>query len=149
MPISEYCNRELLIISKRESVREAVYLMRKHHVGDVVVVDRQGDLLIPVGILTDRDIVIEILAQGVDIDQVAVGDVMSYELVTVSETTSLIDTIKIMRNKGVRRIPVVNSRGSAIGIISIDDILELISEQLHDIVHLITKEQQHEQVLRN
>ena len=149
MSISEYCNREMVIVSKSESVREAIYLMRKHHVGDVVVIDKQGSHLIPVGILTDRDIVIEILAEGVDLDTVAIGDVMSYELVTVLETTSLMDTIKVMRDKGVRRLPVVNTHGGVVGIVTVDDLLELVTEQLHDMVNLISKEQQREKTLRN
>jgi CBS domain-containing protein len=149
MSISEYCNRELVIVSKTESVREAIYLMRKHHVGDVVIVDKQGELLIPVGILTDRDIVIEILAEGVDLDTIAIGDVMSYQLVTVVETTSLMDTIKVMRDNGVRRLPVVNTQGGVVGIVTVDDLLELITEQLHDIVSLLAKEQLREHKLRN
>jgi CBS domain-containing protein len=145
MSVGEYCNREVVVISKSGSVREAVTLMRSHHVGDVVVVDKEGAEPIPLGILTDRDIVLEILAEDVDLDAVNVGDVMSYELVTVDEDTKLIDAIKIMKGKGVRRLPVVNKADVLVGILTVDDVIELITEQLGDIVTLISRENAQEQ----
>jgi CBS domain-containing protein len=149
MSAGEYCNRDVVIVSKDEPVSAAIELMRSHHVGDVVVVETIEETMMPVGILTDRDIVLEILAEGVDLDAVAIVDVMSYELVTVTEKTTLIDTIKLMRDKGVRRIPVVNEKGGLEGLLSVDDILELLAEQLTDIVSLIGKEQSRESTLRH
>lgn len=140
MSVGEYCNRGVVIVNKSESVREAISLMRTHHVGDVVVVDKEGGEPIPQGILTDRDIVLEILAEDVDLDAVNVGDVMSYELATVDEDTSLMDAIKVMRSKGVRRMPVVNKKGALVGILTADDVIELVAEQLADIVALISRE---------
>ena len=86
MSVGEYCNREVVIVSTNESVREAVNLMRHHHVGSVVVVDGKGDAVKPKGILTDRDVVVELLAEDVDLTAVNVGDVMSADLVTVDES---------------------------------------------------------------
>jgi len=140
MSAGEYCNRDVIIIEKSESVREAINLMRKNHVGDVVVVEMKGNSSIPVGILTDRDIVVEILAEDIELDTINVGDVMSYQLVTTLEETNLLDTIKLMRTRGVRRLPVVNNAGELQGILSADDILELVVEQLSDIVSLMSKE---------
>ena len=148
MSAGEYCNREVVVVLKSEPVSEAISLMRSHHVGDVVVVETTSTGTKPVGILTDRDIVLEILAEGVDLGAVSIGDVMSYELVTVTEDTKLIDTIKLMRDKGVRRIPVVNQQGELEGLLSVDDILELLAEQLTDIVDLINKELNREGRLR-
>jgi len=144
MSVGEYCNREVVIVDKTEPVREAVHLMRSHHVGDVVVVEKRGDLPVPVGILTDRDIVIEILAEGVDIDAVNIGDVMSFELVTVDDSMPLLDAINLMRTKGVRRLPVVDASGSLTGILTVDDILELVTEQLTGVVGLLLREQAQE-----
>lgn len=144
MSVGEYCNRDVVVVSKTESVQEAITLMRNHHVGDVVVVEHVKHGVIPVGILTDRDIVLEILAEDVDLNTVSIGDVMSYELVTVNESTPLIDTLKLMRQKGIRRIPVVNEKGILEGLLSVDDLLELLAEQLNDIVALISKEQSSE-----
>lgn len=148
MSAGEYCNRDVVVIDKTESVREAIKLMRKNHVGDVVVVEMRENASIPLGILTDRDIVVEILAEDVDLDAINVGDVMSDQLVTVNEDTKLLDAIKQMRIKGIRRLPVVNEPGELQGILSTDDLLELIVEQLSDIVALTSKETTNEIKLR-
>ena len=139
MSAGEYCNRDVVVIEKTEPVREVINLMRKNHVGDVVVVEMRENASIPLGILTDRDILVEILAEDVDIDAVTVGDVMSYQLVTINEETQLVDAIKQMRIKGVRRLPVINGQGELQGILSVDDLLEIIVEQLSDIVGLVSK----------
>ena len=148
MSAGEYCNRDVVVIEKTESVREAINLMRKNHVGDVVVVEMRENASIPLGILTDRDIVVEILAEDVDLDTIIVGDVMSYQLLTINEETKLLDATKQMHIKGVRRLPVVNELGELQGILSVDDVLELIVEQLSDIVGLVSKEISNETKLR-
>lgn len=148
MSAGEYCNRDVVIVEKSESIRKAIKLMRDHHVGDVVVVEMLENATIPIGILTDRDIVIEILAEDVDLDTVNVGDVMSYQLATVPEDTKLVDVIKLMRNKGVRRLPVVNEQNELQGILSVDNILELVVEQLSDVVGLVTREITNEEKMR-
>ena len=102
----------------------------------------------PIGIFTDRDIVIEILAEDVDLNAINVGDVMSFELVSVSEDSKLLDAIKLMRIKGVRRLVVVNDKKELSGILTVDDVLELLSEQLSDIVALVSKEITNEVNLR-
>jgi len=144
MSVGEYCNRDVVVIEKTEPVREAIQLMRSNHVGDVVVVEMRENASIPLGILTDRDIVVEILAEDVDLDAVKVGEVMSYQLVTVNKETKLMDAVKLMRIKGVRRLLVVNEQDELLGILSVDDLLELVAEQLTDIVGLISNEITHE-----
>ncbi|MDT8403745.1 CBS domain-containing protein [Sulfuriflexus sp.] len=140
MSVGEFCNREVIVVKQDESVREAVKLMRTHHIGDVVIVAREGDASRPLGILTDRDVVLEILAEDVDIDSVNVGDVMSYELATVDESASLMDAVKLMQSKGVRRLPVVNGQGYLVGILTVDDLVEIVSEELGAVAGLISKE---------
>ena len=140
MSVGEYCTREVVVISKGSPVREAVSLMRSFHVGDVVVVDKECDKPMPVGILTDRDIVLKVMAENVDPDSVTVGDIMSYDLVTVDENTELVDVIKVMQAKGVRRMPIVDKNDALIGIVTVDDVMEIVAEQLNDIVGLVSKE---------
>jgi CBS domain-containing protein len=149
MSAGEYCNREVIVIAKSESVRDAVNLMRQHHVGTVVVVEATVDKPKPVGILTDRDIVLEILAEDVDLDSVNVGDVMSYELVTVDENVKLLDAVRLMKEKGVRRLPVINNKGGLEGILSVDDVIDLLAEELSNISRLISREQHREQTKRS
>ncbi len=148
MSAGEYCNREVVVVEKSESISAVINLMRSFHVGDVVVVEQKGDARVPVGIFTDRDVVIELLAEDIDFDSVSIGDVMSFELVTVSQDAGLLDAIKLMRSKGIRRIPVTNEQGGLIGILTVDDILALLAEQLGDIVGLISNEQYRERSLR-
>jgi CBS domain-containing protein len=145
MTVGEFCTREVIIIRKDDTVIEAARLMRDHHVGDLVVVEEREGQRIPVGILTDRDIVLEVIAKGADyLPALAVGDIMSMELVTVPEDESLVDALKRMCSRGVRRIPVVNKSGSLEGILSIEDLLEQLCEELTDITKLIAWQQKRE-----
>lgn len=141
MNVGEICNRNVIIVSREGSIREAAVLMRKYHVGDVVVVEEKNNERFPVGILTDRDIVVLLVARDVDLDSVKVEDVMSFELVSAREEDGVIDTIKQMRSSGVRRIPVVNNRGGLEGILAVDDLIDLLSEQMTDLVKLIMRGQ--------
>lgn len=144
MSVGEMCNREVVVVGKDETVAEAVRLMRLHHVGDVVVVEERGGVRVPVGILTDRDIVIEILAEEVASDSVVIKDVMSYELLTAQEDDDVLNVLEQMRSRGVRRVPIVNSSGGLVGIISVDDVLELMAEYLVDLARLVRRERESE-----
>jgi CBS domain-containing protein len=140
MQAGEFCNREVVIVDRETSILEAAKLMRKLHVGDLVVTDTRDNRQIPVGILTDRDIVIELLAEEIALDKVSVGDAMSYELLCINEQDDLQETIEKMRDHGVRRLPVVDAQGVLVGIVTVDDLLDLIAEQLTDLVRLVGNE---------
>lgn len=140
MSVGEYCNREVVIAEKGTSVREAAQLMRNHHTGDLVVVERRGNENIPVGIVTDRDLVIEVLADDVPIDILTLADLMGTELATAREEEELWVVLNRMRSLGVRRMPVVNDRGMLEGILTMDDAVELISEALSDMSQLVKRE---------
>lgn len=148
MAIGEYCNREVVIVDRETSIREAARLMRSHHVGDVIVADEREGRRVPVGILTDRDIVVELLADDVDLETVSVGDAMSFELLLAQEKDDLFETVQRMRNRGVRRIPVVNAGGSLEGVLTLDDLLEVLADQLGDMVSLVGNEQRMERKRR-
>lgn len=149
MSIGEMCNREVVIVEAGASIDQAVRLMRESHVGVLVVVERRGNQRVPLGMLTDRDVVIEVLAEGVDPATVAVSDVMSAPVVTVGEGEELAVVIGIMRSHGVRRVPVVNAEGGLEGIMTVDDIVELLAEQIDGLVSLIRMEQQREKKRRS
>lgn len=148
MKTGEACNREVVFTRRDGSIAEAARLMRAHHVGDLVVVEDQNDRRVPIGIVTDRDLVIEVLAEGVDMNDVTVGDVMSDALVTAREDDELADTVKLMRAKGVRRVPVVDRAGALVGIIAVDDLLDLLAEQVADLARLVQREQVRERERR-
>jgi CBS domain-containing protein len=144
MPIGDLCNREVIFARRDDSIVSAAELMRRHHVGDLIVVDDREGLRVPVGILTDRDLVVEILAKGVALDAVNVGDIMTTELLTARESDDTYDTIARMRNGGVRRMPVVNAQGALVGIIAVDDLLDLLAEELGSLAKLVARGQARE-----
>jgi CBS domain-containing protein len=148
MSIGVLCNREVIVTGPETSAQEAAELMRTHHVGDIVVVEERGGERRPVGLITDRDLVVELLAQRVDPAAVTVKDLMTRDLETVLEGTDFWDALSHMRACGVRRIPVVNGRGGLEGIFTFDDALELIAEGLADLVKVVGRQISREQRAR-
>jgi CBS domain-containing protein len=144
MPISEFCNREVVFATREMSLTEAAQLMRKHHVGALVVVDEANGKRVPVGIVTDRDIVIQVIAQSLDIAEFTVGDIMGPQLISVQEKEGVFEIIRLMRSKAVRRIPVVNQEGGLVGIVSADDILDLLAEEVAELAKVAPREQERE-----
>ncbi|HTD91019.1 MAG TPA: CBS domain-containing protein [Burkholderiales bacterium] len=148
MAIGEICNREVVYVNRDVTVHAACKLMRHYHVGSLVVVDEVNGKREPVGILTDRDVVVEIDAMDLDAKVITVGDIMSQALVTVPENHGVVETIEVMRVKGVRRVPVVDADNRLIGIVTIDDLLEVLAGELSDIARIVAREQSHEQQAR-
>ena len=144
MTVGTVCNRDVVFIHRGGSIPEAARLMREYHVGDLIVVDEKTGKRVPVGIVTDRDIVLEVIAEDVSPNDVSVGDIMSPELVTARAGDDLLETIKIMRAKGVRRLPVIDDDNELAGILSVDDLIDLFSEQIADLARLIAREQTRE-----
>lgn len=149
MPIGEFCNREVVFATRKMSLPEAAQLMRKFHVGDLVVVDEVDRKRVPVGIVTDRDMVIEIISQSLDFNEFSVGDIMSPQLISVQEKEGVLETIRLMRAKGIRRIPVVNQEGGLEGIVSADDILDLLAEEMAELAKVAPREQEREAKTKN
>lgn len=149
MLVGEACNREVVFVAADAAIDEAARLIREYHVGDLVVVDERDGSRYPVGILTDRDLVVEVLAGGVAIGAVDVGDIMSRDLLAVHEDDELFDTIRRMREQGVRRVPVVDRDGMLQGILAVDDLIDLVAEQLNNLVALIGNELRHERERRS
>lgn len=148
MAIGEICNREVVIAEKALSVREAAHLMRNHHVGDLVVVEERGGRKHPVGIITDRDIVVEVVAPGVNPEALTVVDIMGAELATVRENEGVFEALRYMRSKGVRRMPVVDGDGGLVGIVTLDDLLSLLAEEMTELAKLVSHEHQREATAR-
>lgn len=140
MPISEICNREVIIAERDESALEAAKLMREYNVGTIVVVEARNGARVPVGIVTDRDLVVEIVAAEVDPALIRLSDVMARELVTLKGSCGLFEGVQYMRGKGVRRIPIVDDDGSLLGIVTLDDLLGLLAEELNALANLVANE---------
>lgn len=149
MPVSEICNRDVIVVQRNDTVLEAARLMRQHHVGDVVVIEDRGGVRVPVGVVTDRDLVVEIMAPELDQMVITVGDIMTPDIATVKENTGVFEAVQYMRAKGVRRLPVVNHNAGLIGIITLDDLLELLAEELLALAKLVRHEQKKETMSRH
>jgi CBS domain-containing protein len=148
MTVGVICNPNVATVGKETGIVEAAALMREDHVGDLVVVEHRGGRTVPVGILTDRDIVVGVLAKRMALDAVTVGDLMSRELLTVRRDHSVEFALLEMRRLGVRRAPVVEADGALIGILSIDDVIQNLAKQLGRLADLIRLEQTAEQLAR-
>jgi CBS domain-containing protein len=133
MSIGAVCNREVIVTGPETTAREAAELMRAHHVGDIVVVEEKRGQRRPIGLITDRDLVIEVIAEGIDPASVTVAELMTRDLETIEDGTDFWDVLSQMRACGVRRIPIVNKKGGLEGIFTFDDALELIREGLCDL----------------
>jgi CBS domain-containing protein len=148
MKNGEFCNRDVIMINGDESVKRAAELMRKNHVGDVVVVEELHGKRTPIGIITDRDLVIEVMASGLDASELAIQDIVTRSVLTANEDDSLFNTLELMREKGVRRIPVVDINNTVAGIITLDDITALLSKMLYSVVGVIESQNKNEKKLR-
>jgi CBS domain-containing protein len=145
MQIGEICNRKVVVTGRETPVTEAAKLMREHHVGTLVILqDADSARRTPAGIVTDRDIVVEIVATELDPKTITVGDIMVPELVTAKESEGLLETMEIMRHNGVRRLPVLGNEGQLAGIVSIDDLLEILAEQITGLTGIVAREQARE-----
>jgi CBS domain-containing protein len=144
MTVGELCNRTVIVASRAARLDEAARLMREHHVGTIVVVDETAAGNKAAGIVTDRDIVIEVVASGVNPATVTVEEIMAPDLVVAKEGDDLLDTLTKMRAKGIRRVPVVNGDGTLVGILSLDDVLGVLAEQVDGMVKVIAQEQARE-----
>lgn len=145
MAVGELCNREVVVGGPDQSISAIAHLMREHHVGDVVLVEDRAGAKVPVGIVTDRDLVVELLGEEVDPEAVAAKDIMTRELLTVAEGAGLIEVVDRMRDRGVRRVPVVDGDGGLVGILAADDLMDLFAEQLGKLVQLTSRERRHEE----
>ncbi|MBN9226693.1 MULTISPECIES: CBS domain-containing protein [Legionella] len=144
MKIGAFCNRDVIIMNGDESVRTAAELMRRHHVGDVVLVEENKGQRIPIGIVTDRDLVVEVMAVGLETTVLTVQDLVTRTLLVAQENDSVFDCLELMKTKGVRRLPVVDAGKSLIGIITMDDITVLLAGMLYNVVNVVDRQQKNE-----
>jgi CBS domain-containing protein len=148
MDVGKLCTMHIICCTRDETVQGAALLMRKHHVGDIVVVEEPDGERIPVGIVTDRDIVVSVIALGLDPLGLQVGDIMTDDLLTAVEHDDVYATIERMRLRGIRRVPVVTESGALSGIVSADDLLAFLAEEMEELSRISPYQQQHEKRAR-
>ncbi len=148
MNIGEICVRDVVVCRADTTVAEAARLMREYHVGDLVVVEERNGNRVPVGLITDRDITVEVIALNAPLEELTVGDTLARDLVTVSESEDVFRTLELMRRKGVRRLPIVDAKGALLGIVTMDDLLEILAEEISLLVKLIARQPSQEAYTR-
>jgi len=141
MGIGTICNREVVIVRASESLHAAAALMHTHGVGSIVVCEeRQDSKPVPVGMLTDRDVVMALLQRGKPLGGLSIGQAMTRDPLLLNEDDEVDAAMERLRARGVRRAPVIGSDGALIGIVSLDDLLELIAEELDTVARLIRRQ---------
>ena len=130
MMIGDLCNKDLAVAYLDDTLYEAAKLMRQRHVGSLIVVSKDENGLRPIGIITDRDIIIEVVAEEINLKSITLKDIMTTHPIFARENDGIYETLQSMCEKGVRRIPVVDIQGYLIGIITTDDILKILSDKL-------------------
>ena len=148
MRVGDICTSQTIYCSGDETVQGAALLMRQHHVGDLVVIAQPQGERVPVGIITDRDIVVSVIALGLDPASLLVSDIMSDALLTAADDDDVYETIERMRARGIRRVPVVNSTGALSGIVSVDDLLEFLAREMGELSRISSNQQAHEKRAR-
>lgn len=144
----DICTRAVAIAFRNTPVTEAARVMREQHVGSLVVVDETEVGRMVVGMLTDRDIVTAVVAHELDARTLRVEDIMTTDLATVLAGDSVADVLEAMQRKGVRRLPVTTATDVLVGLVAVDDLLEVVSQQLQSIVRAIGVERKREEKMR-
>jgi CBS domain-containing protein len=130
MAIGEICSRDVFFVRRSETVALAARLMRDKHIGSLVVADEQEGRRVPVGMITDRDIAVGVVALGLDPEATLVEVAMRPEVFCIREDEGVGRAVSLMRGNAVRRLPVVNAAGALVGVLAADDLLELLGEEL-------------------
>lgn len=145
MRVSEICSRSVTHVGRTTKVVDAARRMRNEHVGGLVVVDEEHGRMVPIGIVTDRDLIVGVLAKDPDhLRGLDVGELLEGTVVTATEDEDLGPVLKRMRSFGVRRAPVVDARGDLVGILSIDDVIPALSDEIAEVAALVSRQPQRE-----
>lgn len=149
MTITSICTHRVITVDRQIDIAAAATVMRENHIGYLIVTDARSGGASPIGVITDRDIVVKVTALDVDPHTLTVGDVMTAEPLTAAEDDGISETLHRMRRLGVRRVPVVGARGQVSGVLSIDDVVDHLVGQLADVAGSIRNELKLEETLRS
>ena len=134
MSVGRICTREVHLALEQESISEVAQRMALNNVGCLVVT---SDSRRPVGMITDRDITTKIIAKRMDANLTTVAEAMTSHPKVIQEVTPIEEAVVLMRNNGIRRLPVVNGSGQLVGLVCLDDVLDLLLEEFSDIRQLL------------
>ena len=136
MSLGNMCRKEIVCVNLGTNVKEAAKFMEEKNVGSIVVVGGGK----PVGIVTDRDILLRVMNRGLDPEKTSVDEVMTRDIVALREDMGLFEALEQVKGEGIRRFPIVDAKGQLKGIMTLDDILYLLGKEMSDVSSIIEKE---------
>ena len=146
--LASLCKHPVRVVTPGTTIRAAAELMREHHVGALIVVDQDSSASKPIGIVTDRDIVVGIVALGLDPGIFLIDDLLDRPLTVAKADQRIREGLKLMKSKGVRRLPLVDKAGNLAGIVTLDDLLGELATDMSRIANIVEREISAELVLR-
>lgn len=148
MLLKEICAPDAVCCAADRSVLHAARLMREHHVGDLIVVEDPESDPSPIGVVTDRDIVVEVLGKELDPARVTLRQIMHTPVVIASMTEDVTQALERMKFHGVRRIPVVDESSKLVGVLALDDLLKRLAADAASLAEVVAREQEREHRIR-
>jgi CBS domain-containing protein len=145
--VGDLAVHQVVTVGPGSSLRDCARAMREKHVGSLVIVEAESTR--PVGIITDRDVVVEAVAVGLDPDVITAGDIAIEPLVTIGKGEHVLEAVARMRENGVRRLAVTTSKGQLVGVLSLDDLIGVLAEQLDGMARIIASERFKENATRS
>jgi CBS domain-containing protein len=135
MTLAECCSKDVVMASPDSSVVEAARLMEERNVGSIIVTEEER----PVGIITDRDIALRVIAQGKRPEETTIRDVMTPDPVTLNGNMEIFEAIEYVTREGIRRLPIVEADGRLVGIITLDDVIGILGKEMSNVSEAIEK----------
>jgi signal-transduction protein with cAMP-binding, CBS, and nucleotidyltransferase domain len=144
MDVARIYTRNVIATQRSHSLQQAAALMRQHHIGALLVTEDEphGDRAI--GMVTDRDFVIQAMAEGISPQEITVGEVMTPEIAGVAESADVHQAMETMRQLGVRRLAVTGGDGEVVGVLSFDDVIDALSVEMSSLAKVIRSERDRE-----
>jgi CBS domain-containing protein len=143
--LDQLYEKDVVCLKASNTVFDAAKEMLENHVGDVVVVEEKNGKTVPVGMVTDRDIVISSIAKKLNPESVLLSEIMANNIVTASEEANLSDLIKCIYDEGVSRLPIVDSSGTLKGVLSSKRLFQYLAQGLCELSSLSVQQQQREE----
>ncbi len=146
--LASLCKQPVRVVTPETTIRSAAKMMREHHVGALIIVDKDTSAPKPIGIVTDRDIVVAIVALELDPDIFLVDDLLDRPLIVAKAEQRIREGLELMRSKGVRRLPLVDKAGKLMGIVTLDDLLGELAKDMNCLSEIVEREISSEFMLR-
>jgi predicted transcriptional regulator len=139
MNVGDICTREVVLADRGATLQQAASLMREHHVGLLIITEKSAEGLQITGIVTDRDVVVEAVARGMDVTKTEVGRLESEKLAALASDAAIDEAIDMMKERGVRRLLVSGEDGKLHGVVSLDDVLGALGHEMAELAHAVRK----------